>query len=219
MQANDVLIQIIDNGIGIATDALPRIFQMFSQVKTTQDRSDGGLGIGLALAKGLVELHRRTHRGGERRTGPRQRICRASADRNGCSQWMKTVSAALPEQGKFVGRRVLIADDNHDSADSLAMLLRMEGHEVAVVHDGPGALEAVGNFAPDIALLDIGMPGLNGYEVAQKIRQASPSSPLRLVAVTGWGQHSDKARASASGFDHHFTKPVEPQQLMALLRD
>jgi CheY-like chemotaxis protein len=128
-------------------------------------------------------------------------------------------SIAQSDQGATASRRVLIADDNHDSADSLAMLLRMEGHEVMVVHDGPGALAAVGSFGPEIALLDIGMPGLNGYEGAQKIREALPALPLRLIAVTGWGQHSDKARARTSGFDHHFTKPVEPERLMELLRD
>jgi CheY-like chemotaxis protein len=88
-----------------------------------------------------------------------------------------------------------------------------------VVHDGPGALAAIASFAPEIALLDIGMPGLNGYEVAQKIREWEPATPVKLIAVTGWGQHSDKARARASGFDHHFTKPVEPERLMDLLRE
>jgi CheY-like chemotaxis protein len=99
------------------------------------------------------------------------------------------------------------------------MLLRMEGHQVVVAHDGPNALAAVASFNPDFVLLDIGMPGLNGYEVAEKIREADPASPVKLVAVTGWGQHSDKARARACGFDHHFTKPVEPERLLELLRE
>jgi CheY-like chemotaxis protein len=216
--ADSVVVQVIDNGIGIAEDALPRIFQMFSQVSTTQDRSDGGLGIGLALAKGLIELH-----GGH--------IEATSSGLGRGSEFtvrlpIGVVSAPSvtdtdirPDKETPIGRRVLIADDNRDSADSLAMLLRMEGHEVAVVHTGLDALAAVSKFDPDIALLDIGMPGLNGYEVAQKIRKAQPASNLRLIAVTGWGQHSDKARARASGFDHHFTKPVEPELLMQLLRD
>lgn len=215
--ADHVIIQVIDNGIGIAQEALPRIFQMFSQVKATQDRSDGGLGIGLALAKGLVELH-----GGH--------IEVASGGLGQGSEFIVrlpigslTAPAHLgegvrPDEGACISRRVLIADDNRDSAESLAMLLRMDGHEVAVAHDGPEALAAVGSFAPEFVLLDIGMPGLNGYEVAQKIRDSDPASPVKLIAVTGWGQHSDKARARASGFDHHFTKPVEPERLIELLR-
>ena len=216
--SDSVTIDVIDNGIGIAEDAIPRIFQMFSQVKATHDRSDGGLGIGLALAKGLIELH-----------GGRIEVSSPGLGRGSVFSVRLPIgtlaapseagSGVPPDQGASTSRRVLIADDNHDSAESLAMLLRMEGHEVMVVHDGPGALAAVGSFAPEIALLDIGMPGLNGYEVAQKIREALPASPLRLVALTGWGQHSDKARARASGFDHHFTKPVEPERLMELLRD
>ncbi|HEY5101158.1 MAG TPA: ATP-binding protein, partial [Steroidobacteraceae bacterium] len=213
---DSVTIQVIDNGIGIADEALPRIFQMFSQVAATHDRSDGGLGIGLALAKGLIELH-----GG--------RIEAKSAGLGQGSEF--TVSLPIGALGMPLGsgdpirtgpraapkRRVLIADDNRDSAESLAMLLRMEGHEVMVVHDGPAALQAVVGFDPQFALLDIGMPGMSGYEVARKLRESLPASPLRLVAVTGWGQHSDKARARSSGFDHHFTKPVEPERLMQLL--
>jgi len=215
--SNSVVIQVIDNGIGIAEDALPHIFQMFSQVNATQDRSDGGLGIGLALAKGLIELH-----GGHiEATSPglgRGSEFTVSLPLGTVIAPRHAGAGTRLEQSASVCRRVLIADDNQDSADSLAMLLRMEGHEVMVVHNGPDALAAVTNFDPEIALLDIGMPGLNGYEVAQKVRGALPASPLRLIAVTGWGQHGDKARARASGFDHHFTKPVEPERLMELLR-
>lgn len=215
---DSVVIRVIDNGIGIAAEALPRIFQMFSQVNATQDRSDGGLGIGLALARGLIELH------GGRIEATSQGLGRGSE----FSVHLPVGLLCVPSRGDtrsagkrsaVIGRRVLIADDNEDSADSLAMLLRMEGHEVMVVHDGPGALAAIASFAPEIALLDIGMPGLNGYEVAQKIRELEPATPVKLIAVTGWGQHSDKARARASGFDHHFTKPVEPERLMDLLRE
>jgi len=215
---DSVMIHVIDNGIGIAAEALPRIFQMFSQVVSPQDRSDGGLGIGLALAKGLVELH-----GGH-----------ISAKSGGLGQGSEftvhlpigTLSAAGRAKqdghtsvGALIVRRILLADDNQDSAESLAMLLRMEGHDVVVVHDGREALAVVPEFNPEFVLLDIGMPGLNGYEVAKSIREAAPASRIKLIAVTGWGQHSDKARARAAGFDHHFTKPVEPDRLSELLRD
>lgn len=214
---DSVIIQVIDNGIGIAAEALPRIFQMFSQVAATQDRSDGGLGIGLALARGLTELH-----GGniEAKSGGLGRgsefTVRLPIGTLGIASHAKQNSRA--GERASISRRVLIADDNHDSAESLAMLLRIEGHEVVVAHDGPEALAAVAQFNPEFALLDIGMPRLNGYEVAQRIREAEPASPVKLIAVTGWGQHSDKARARFSGFDHHFTKPVEPERLMELLR-
>jgi PAS domain S-box-containing protein len=217
-RTNDgVVIRVIDSGIGIVPGALPRIFRMFSQVRSTHDRSDGGLGIGLALAKGLVELH-----GGQ--------IDARSEGLGRGSEFtvrlpMGTVSPAIAEghskradDSAPVRRRVLIADDNEDSAKSLAMLLRMEGHEVVTVHDGPQALSAFASQKPEFALLDIGMPGLSGYEVAESIRQQCTSPPVVLIAVTGWGQHGDRARAQASGFDHHFTKPVEPERLMELLR-
>jgi PAS domain S-box-containing protein len=216
--ADSVSIQVIDNGIGIAPEALPRIFRMFSQVEATPDRSDGGLGIGLALARGLVELH-----GGhiEAKSGGLGQGCEFTVHLPVGTVGIASQpeSGSRPDEKRSVRRRILIADDNHDSAQSLAMLLRMEGHDVVVAHDGREALAAVARCNPEFVLLDIGMPGLNGYEVAQKIREAEPGSAAKLIAVTGWGQHSDKARARASGFDHHFTKPVEPERLIELLRN
>jgi CheY-like chemotaxis protein len=114
-------------------------------------------------------------------------------------------------------RRVLIADDNADAADSLAMLLRLEGHDVTVVASGRQALTAAADVQPEFALLDIGMPDMDGYEVARRLRQAELPSKLTLIAVTGWGREGDKARASQAGFDHHFTKPIEPDELFELL--
>ena len=115
-------------------------------------------------------------------------------------------------------QRLLIADDNGDTAESLAALLRLDGHEVTVVHDGEQALEAIGRLRPDIALLDIGMPNISGYEVARRLRQSVPTAAVRLIAITGWGQERDKARAFEAGFDDHLTKPVEPDALIELLR-
>ena len=213
--AEVVTITVTDTGIGISSEALVRLFTMFSQVKATRDRSEGGLGIGLALAKGLVELH-----GGsiEGRSGGL-----------GCgSEFVVRLPrrTIMPRKGKppteltgckTVKRRVLIADDNRDAAESLAVLLRLEGHEVTVVHDGQEALATFHSLIPEVALLDIGMPELNGYEVARQVRQGSLGRAVTLIAVTGWGQEADKARALAAGFNHHFTKPIEPERLMDLL--
>ncbi|HEU4779383.1 MAG TPA: response regulator [Steroidobacteraceae bacterium] len=115
-------------------------------------------------------------------------------------------------------RRILVADDNRDAGETLAMLLRLDGHEVHVATDGLEAVEMFGRVHPEVAILDIGMPGLSGHEVAQRIRQQHSDRPVTLIAVTGWGQKADKDRAAASGFDHHFTKPVEPALLSALLQ-
>jgi signal transduction histidine kinase len=210
----EIVIRVIDNGIGIAPEAMPELFTMFSQVRTVHDRSDGGLGIGLALSRGLIELH-----GG--------RLDAHSAGLGTGSEFVVRLPApaqsqAAPaepptrDESPLRRRRVLVADDNIDAGESLAMLLRLDGHEVELASNGAQAVELFDRMRPEIAILDIGMPGLNGYEVAQRIRQKAKKS-VTLIAVTGWGQEADKARAAASGFDHHFTKPVEPGVLSALV--
>ena len=210
----DVVIRVIDNGIGISPEAMPNIFQMFSQVKSVQDRSDGGLGIGLALSRGLIALH----------SG---RLEARSAGLGHGSEFSihlpttvtGTLKAAAPPEPVAAGgrpRRILVADDNIDAGESLAMLLQLDGHEVELASNGTDALQIFERSRPEVAILDIGMPGLNGYEVAQRIRGNGHKDVL-LIAVTGWGQDSDKARAAEAGFDHHFTKPVEPAALSALL--
>jgi signal transduction histidine kinase len=213
--ADTVTFSVADNGIGIPPDALEEVFAMFSQVKSAQDRSEGGLGIGLAFARGLIHLHGGTlevrsegsGRGSEFIVNlPRRMLSSAPAS---------PVSVA---SGTSVRRRILIADDNRDAADSLAMLLRMDGHDVSVVHDGRQAVATIDSFRPEIVMLDIGMPELNGYEVARQVRQGPLGSLITLIAVTGWGQASDKARAASAGFNHHFTKPIEPEGLTQLLR-
>jgi len=210
-----VTFSVADNGIGIPPDALKGVFEMFSQVKSLQDRSEGGLGIGLALAKGLIQLHDGTLE------------VRSEGVGRGCDFIVKLPRRALTETPqastraapvRLACRRVLIADDNRDAADSLAMLLRMEGHDVRVVHDGRRAVAAIDAFRPQVALLDIGMPELNGYEVAQHIRQGPLGTLITLVAVTGWGQASDKEQAAAAGFNYHLTKPIELDALGKVLR-
>jgi CheY-like chemotaxis protein len=211
-----ITLSVRDSGIGISSDALSRVFAMFSQVSSTRDRSEGGLGIGLALAKGLVELHGGTI---EVKSGglgmgsefivrlPRRRVNEA-----------RSPASPLVSQGIPATRRILIADDNRDAAESLAVLLRLDGHEVTVVHNGREALATFNTLLPEVAVLDIGMPELDGYEVARRVRQQSLGRAVTLIAVTGWGQEADKARALSAGFNHHFTKPVEPEHLTRLLR-
>ena len=216
-EGEDVVIQVADTGIGISAAAQQRVFNMFSQVHSNTDRSEGGLGIGLSLAKGLIELHGGTIEANSGGLGCGSQFSVRLPRRTATGKIPNTASAATaarpPRQ-----RRILIADDNRDSAETLAALLRMEGHEVTSVHDGPVALTAFNELKPDVALLDIGMPGLTGYEVARKMRQSNAKTPLTLIAITGWGQDIDKERAFAAGFDHHLTKPVDPQRLVELLK-
>jgi PAS domain S-box-containing protein len=211
-----ITISVADSGIGIPTGEIESVFAMFSQVKASQDRSDGGLGIGLALARGLVELHGGT-------------IQATSAGLGEGSEFVvrlphRVLSAVAPPETAAAAatrarhRRILIADDNQDAADSLAALLQMEGHDVTVVRDGREALTAINAVLPEIALLDIGMPELDGYEVARQVRQNTLGRAVTLIAVTGWGQDRDKARALGAGFNHHLTKPIEPTQLLDLIR-
>lgn len=214
--SESVTVTISDTGVGLAPENLARVFEMFAQVKSTRDRAEGGLGIGLALAKGLAELH-----GGsiEARSAGLGRgsefIVQLPRETTAVSRKGLHSVSAHPAP---VARRVLIADDNRDAAESLAMLLRMDGHEVAVVHDGRQALSAFQAHNPDVALIDIGMPELDGYEVARQVRKGTLGRAVTLIALTGWGQESDKARALTAGFNHHFTKPVELERISELLR-
>ncbi len=215
-ERQSIVFAVKDSGIGIPAEALKNIFEMFSQVKTTRDRSEGGLGIGLSLTRGLVDLH-----GG--------RIEARSAGAGFGSEFIvrlprrdsRIMPGAVPtavDQEQVVSRRILIADDNRDAAESLAMLLQIEGHEVHVVHDGRAAVSAFTDFNPEVALLDIGMPELSGYEVARRVRKNVQGQTVTLIALTGWGQERDKEQALAAGFNHHFTKPVEPARISKILR-
>jgi len=213
--ADTVTFSVVDNGIGIPPDAIEEVFAMFSQVKSAQDRSEGGLGIGLAFARGLIHLHGGTLEARSEGSGRGSEFIVNLPRRTLSSPPASPVPAA---SGTSVRRRILIADDNRDAADSLAMLLRMDGHDVTVVHDGRQAIATIDSFRPEIVMLDIGMPELNGYEVARQVRQGPMGTLITLIAVTGWGQASDKARAAAAGFNHHFTKPIEPEGLTQMLR-
>ena len=212
-----VQIRVRDNGVGIPPDMLHRVFDMFTQVERSLERAQGGLGIGLTLVKRLVEMH-----GGEveaRSAGPGLgsefvvRLPEVVAQR---------ASSSLAPPDAPAGRhkprhRILVADDNRDAADSLAFVLRGVGHDVRIAYDGQQALEVVQDFCPRLALLDIGMPRLNGYDTARSIRSQPCGAGMVLIALTGWGQPEDKQRSQLAGFDHHLVKPVDPSVLDRLL--
>jgi PAS domain S-box-containing protein len=216
IESDALNISVKDDGIGILPETLPRIFVMFSQVDETSARSESGLGMGLALVKGLVELH-----GGSvevKSEGP-GRGSEFSVQLPLATAIARAVIAAEVDAPPPVpvGRRILVADDNKDAADSLAMLLELEGNEVRVAYNGRAALALAQAFRPDTALLDIGMPELSGYEVAEALRREPWGADICLIALTGWGQDRDRQRANDAGFNHHVTKPVDPGMLEALM--
>jgi CheY-like chemotaxis protein len=187
---------------------MARLFSMFSQIKSTTDRSEGGLGIGLALAKELVKLHGGTievHSGGEN-------LGSEFAVKLPLTVVLADAPMARSEAARKAhhdSRLILIVDDNVDAAASLGMLLELAGNEVLVSHSGTDAIAAARLYHPSIVILDIGMPQLDGYQVAAALRREARGSELLLIALTGWGQTEDKQRALQAGFDYHFTKPVE----------
>jgi len=207
-----------DSGIGIPLDAQARIFDMFTQVGRHPEQETGGLGIGLHLVRQLTELH-----GGSVRAesaGPGQGSAFVIA--LPLAQEEQKEGTDGPEAGAQAGARqrplrVLLADDNADAVALLCDILELEGHSVEVAANGLAAVETAVRFVPDVAFLDIGMPGLNGYEVARRLRATPALAATRLVAVTGWGTQDDRARSEAAGFDDHLTKPVGLDALRAII--
>jgi signal transduction histidine kinase/GAF domain-containing protein len=216
-QSGDELhIAVEDNGIGIASEDLGSVFGMFAQVRSAQEHAAGGLGIGLALAKGIVELHGGRIDVTSGGTGQGSRFTVRLPNMITASLNLATSRAASREHAA-AARRILLADDNRDAAESLAIILRLEGHEVDLAHDGQAALRAFADHRPDVALLDIGMPKTNGLDVARQIRATPAGKDVLLIAITGWAQDADKEQSRAAGFDHHLTKPIEPDTLIGLL--
>jgi PAS domain S-box-containing protein len=212
-QGQQLVLRVRDNGVGIARNMLPRVFDLFTQAERTLDRSQGGLGIGLTLVKRLVKLH-----------GGRVRAVSGGLGKGsefvvrlpvvGTPPSPSPAPSVKPIRG---GCRILVVDDNADAASTLALLLQVKGHEVSTVHDGPTALEQARVYQPAVVFLDIGLPGMDGYEVARRLRGQANGERVLLIALTGYGRDEDRHRGSEAGFDHYLVKPVDPEDLHSLI--
>jgi CheY-like chemotaxis protein len=207
-----LVLGVRDNGIGIAPEMLPRVFELFAQGARSLDRAEGGLGIGLTIVRRLVELH-----------GGRVEV-RSEGIGKGAQFQVKlplappsaeetALAPAAAEAGHVGGADVMVVEDNLDAAEAVTMLLELLGHHVRVVHDGAAALHAAQVRVPDLMLVDIGLPGMDGYEVARRVRRDAHLKGTLLVALTGYGRDEDKRQSVAAGFDEHLTKPVDPDAL------
>lgn len=217
VEGDQAVIRVRDTGIGLAKDQLGQIFELFAQVDNSLERARDGLGLGLTLVKKLVEMHDGTVEAHS--AGPGQGsefVVRLPLLRESSPPPPREPSGVRPEA--MVSRRILVVDDNRDSANSLALLLQMLGHTVDTAHDGLEAVERAATFRGDVILLDIGMPRLNGYEAARRIREQRQKG-LKLVALTGWGQEEDRRRSAEAGFDAHLVKPVDLAALTKLLAE
>jgi two-component system CheB/CheR fusion protein len=215
-EADTILLHVRDTGIGISFGMLPFVFDLFTQTQRSLDRSQGGLGLGLTLVRRLVEMH-----GGcvqALSEGPDQGsefVVRLPASAEASPPVDQAKNAPKPE-GQWLVHRILVVEDNPDIAQSLVKLLSALGHNVSSVSDGAAALEAVRTFQPEVVFLDIGLPGMDGYTVARRLREEYHQT-LRLVALTGYGQEADRQRAMEAGFDHHLLKPVTVDALQTVL--
>ena len=215
-EEEQVMMRVKDTGIGIPPDMIGRVFELFTQVNPSIDRSQGGLGIGLSIVRRLVEMH-----GGS--------VSVASDGAGKGSEFtvrlpmarLRDSAAATPLAAKVIlaGLRVLVVDDNVDTATTVSVLLKKIGCVVETAHDGLAALERAQSLRPDVAVLDIGLPGLDGFEVAKRIRANPEFARMKLIAVSGYGQDQDRSRAKDAGFDHHMVKPVLFDSLSAVLAE
>jgi signal transduction histidine kinase len=213
---NDAVVSIKDNGIGIAPDHIDHVFEIFWQDSSAAAHAQGGLGIGLSLAKGLVELH-----GGQIIVLSAGVGCGAEVRVRLPAVREEVLAVAAPTENSMTAsmpQRVLIVDDLKDNADTLSELLRSMGHQAFVAYDGSSAIGLAAKLQPDVILLDIGLPSPDGLEVCRRIRSEPWGKSILIAAVTGWGQEGDRARTSQAGFDRHFTKPVEPALLAQFLQ-
>jgi CheY-like chemotaxis protein/two-component sensor histidine kinase len=213
-----ITISVRDNGIGIPPEQLPQMFELFTQGNPSLARSEGGLGIGLTLVKSLAELH-----GGS--------VVAKSEGRGKGSEFIVRLPAARSQEpsaerpaivcarGGFGGRKILVIDDNIDTALGMARLLGLNGHELKTAHSGPEGIDAARAFHPDVILLDIGLPGMDGYEVARRLKEERELADVLIIAVTGYGQDEDRKRSSSAGIDHHLVKPIDHEALVTLLSE
>jgi two-component system CheB/CheR fusion protein len=215
--AGEVVLRVRDTGAGIAADLLPHVFDLFRQADRSLDRSQGGLGVGLTLVRSLLDLH-----GGSVEAfseGPEQgsefvvRLPALATQELPRPAAPVTASDVRPT----AAYRILVVDDNVDSAESIGLLLELNAHHVRLAHDGPTALEVATSFRPEVIVLDIGLPGMDGYEVARRLRSGSATRDVLLIALTGYGQAEDRLRSHAAGFDHHLVKPVDTDLLQDLI--
>ncbi len=225
-----VVIRIRDNGVGIPPDKLQQMFELFAQGDRALARSEGGLGIGLTVVRSLAELHGGTvtatsegrGRGSEfvlrlPALAPENSPARLASRAAAASRAVRLPVRPAADAAGAALHRILIVDDNADSADGMAKILSLQGHDVRIVYDGPSALDAAREHLPRFVLLDIGLPGMDGYEVATRLRQEETVKDATLIAVSGYGHDTDRRRSREAGFDQHLTKPVDPEQLLALL--
>jgi CheY-like chemotaxis protein len=214
----EAVVRVRDNGLGIPVEAQPRIFEMFSQVDRNMERAQGGLGIGLTLVRRLTEMHggavEVTSEGPGKGSEFTVRIPVLKEVRPGSAG-----QATGPGAVAGAKRRILVVDDNRDAAESLGMMLKLMGNDVRTAHDGLTAVEVADSYRPEMILLDIGLPKLNGYDACRRIREQAWSKGLVIVALTGWGQDEDRRRSQEAGFDHHLVKPVEIAMLQQLLAE
>jgi PAS domain S-box-containing protein len=216
-EGDGVRISVRDTGIGIDPELLPRIFDPFMQGDQSLDRSQGGLGIGLTLARSLVEMHGGTLTAFSDGPGRGSELVVCLPARGETPEGTGAGDRDGEREAGRPGLRVLVVDDNRDSAESIALLAEIWGHEVLTAHDGPSALETAAAHRPDVVLLDIGLPGMDGYEVARRLREGRGEGEMVLIAMTGYGMEEDRRRSREAGFDHHLVKPVDPEALRSLL--
>lgn len=214
-EADEIVIAVRDTGVGIAADLLPYVFDLFTQADRSLERRQGGLGIGLTLVRRLVEMHggrvEAASEGPGRGSEFTIRLPRLALEAPA------PAPAPAPDRPAGPARRVLVVDDQPDSTDSLALILRLRGHEVRTASDGSSALEEFARYRPEVVFLDLGLPGMSGYDVARRLRAMPEARDVRLVAVTGYGTEADRERTRAAGFDVHLAKPVDPQAVETLL--
>jgi CheY-like chemotaxis protein/anti-sigma regulatory factor (Ser/Thr protein kinase) len=215
VEGAEVVLSVKDRGMGIPPEKIPQMFELFAQGDRTLARSEGGLGIGLTVVKKLVEMHggsvTATSEGGGRGSEFTVRLPMAARPAG------RRAKDATPASDRGKSARILVVDDNVDTARGMARLLELLGHEVAIAHSGPEGIDMAREHRPDFVLLDIGLPGMDGYEVASRLRREECCKDTVIIAVSGYGQDEDRRRSTEAGFDHHLIKPLDHDTLLSLL--